>query len=61
VVLVGDPTTRDVNLVMLGRAAHTLGAPPLRDLEGAAVEVLGKKVDPASIRAALAEGFGCPS
>jgi pyruvate ferredoxin oxidoreductase gamma subunit len=61
VVLVGDATTRDVNLVMLGQAARTLGAPPLRDLEGAAVEVLGAKVDPMSIRTALAEGYGCPS
>ena len=61
VVLVGDATTRDVNLVMLGRAARALGAPPLSDLEGAAVDVLGKKVDPVAIRAALQEGYGCPS
>jgi Pyruvate/2-oxoacid:ferredoxin oxidoreductase gamma subunit len=61
VVLVGDATKRDVNLVMLGRAARTLGTPPLRDLEGAALEVLGKKVDPAAIRAALEEGYACPS
>ena len=61
VVLVSDATNRDVNLVMLGRAARTLGAPPLRDLESAAFEVLGAKVDPASIRAALEEGYACPS
>ena len=61
VVLVGDATTRDVNLVMLGRAARALGVPRLLDLEGAAVEVLGAKVDPGSIRAALAEGYGCRS
>ena len=61
VVLVGDATTRDVNLVMLGRAARALGAPQLRDVESAAVEVLGAKVDPVSIRAALEEGYGCPS
>jgi pyruvate ferredoxin oxidoreductase gamma subunit len=61
VVLVGDATTRDANLVMLGRAARALGAPQLLDLEGAAVEVLGAKVDPVSIRAALAEGYGCRS
>lgn len=60
-VLVGDSTSRDVNLVMLGQAARALGAPALRDLEGAAVEVLGTKVDPASIRAALEEGYACPS
>lgn len=61
VILVGDPASRDVNLVMLGRAACALGAPPLRELEGAAVEVLGAKIDPASIRAALEEGYGCRS
>lgn len=61
VVLVGEGASRDVNLVMVGRAARALGAPPLRDLEGAAVEVLGAKIDPASIRAALGEGYGCPS
>jgi pyruvate ferredoxin oxidoreductase gamma subunit len=60
-VLAGDPSSRDVNLVMLGRAARVLGAPPLRDLEGAAVEVLGAKVDPAAIHAALEEGYACPS
>jgi pyruvate ferredoxin oxidoreductase gamma subunit len=60
-VIVGDPTSRDVNLVMLGRAARVLGAPPLRDLERAAVEVLGTKVDPGSIHAALEEGYACRS
>ena len=60
-VLVGDATMRDVNLVMLGQAARALGAPPFSDLEGAAVEVLGRKVDPGSIRGALEEGYGCPS
>jgi pyruvate ferredoxin oxidoreductase gamma subunit len=61
VVIIGDATSRDVNLVMLGRAARTLGAPTLRDLESAAVEVLGKKVAPATIHAALEEGFACRS
>lgn len=60
-VLVGDSASRDVNLVMLGRAARALGAPPLHDVEGAAVEVLGAKVDPAAIHAALEEGYACRS
>jgi pyruvate ferredoxin oxidoreductase gamma subunit len=60
-VLVGGSASRDINLVMLGQAARALGAPPLRDVEGAAVEVLGAKVDPASIHAALEEGYACRS
>jgi pyruvate ferredoxin oxidoreductase gamma subunit len=60
-VLVGEPARRDVNLVMLGRAARMLGAPPPSELEAAALEVLGKKVDPVAIRAALEEGYACPS
>jgi pyruvate ferredoxin oxidoreductase gamma subunit len=60
-VLVAEPGTKDVNLVMLGAAARTLGAPPLDDLVAAATEVLGKKADPVAIRAALEEGFACRS
>ena len=61
VVLLADATSRDVNLVMLGQAVRALGAPPLRDVEGAAVDVLGAKVSAASIRAALEEGYACRS
>jgi pyruvate ferredoxin oxidoreductase gamma subunit len=61
VILLGDPTSRDVNLVMLGEAARTLGAPPLRDVEGAAVEVLGAKVDQRTIHTALEKGYACRS
>jgi pyruvate ferredoxin oxidoreductase gamma subunit len=61
VILVGDPASRDVNLVMLGQAARTLGAPPLRDVEAAAVEVLGAKVDQRAIHTALEEGYACRS
>jgi pyruvate ferredoxin oxidoreductase gamma subunit len=60
-VLVAEDTGRDVNLVMLGAAARALGAPPLDDLQTAAVEVLGKKANAASIRAALEEGYACVS
>jgi Pyruvate/2-oxoacid:ferredoxin oxidoreductase gamma subunit len=48
---------RDVNLVMLGAAAHALGAPPLADLVEAALETLGKKADADSVRASLEEGY----
>jgi pyruvate ferredoxin oxidoreductase gamma subunit len=60
-VLIAEPGTKDVNLVMLGATARTLGAPSLDDLYAAATEVLGKKADPAAIRAALEEGFACRS
>ena len=61
VVLIGDAASRDVNLVMLGAAARALGAPPLADVEAAAREVLGRKVDGDTIHAALEEGYSCQS
>ena len=45
-----------VNLVMLGALAGCLGEPPLESLAAAAVEVLGKKADPAELAAALEAG-----
>jgi Pyruvate/2-oxoacid:ferredoxin oxidoreductase gamma subunit len=60
-VLVAEGIGRDVNLVMLGAAARALGAPPLADLQTAAVEVLGKKADAEAIRTALEEGYACRS
>jgi pyruvate ferredoxin oxidoreductase gamma subunit len=58
-VIVADDTIegRNVNLVMLGAAARALGRPSLDDLEEAALEVLGKKVQRESVRAALEEGY----
>ena len=58
-VLVADAALdgKNVNLVMLGAAARVLGRPSLDDLETAAVEVLGKKVQRESVRAALEEGY----
>ncbi|HEY3542161.1 MAG TPA: 2-oxoacid:acceptor oxidoreductase family protein [Gaiellaceae bacterium] len=61
VVLIGDATSRDVNLVMLGAAARALGAPPLAEVEAAAREVLGRKVDADTIHAALEDGYSCRS
>lgn len=45
-----------VNLVMLGAVAACLGEPSLEDLAGAAIEVLGRKADPARLAAALEAG-----
>ena len=45
-----------VNLVMLGALAAALGEPPTERLVAAAIEVLGKKADPAALRAALEGG-----
>jgi pyruvate ferredoxin oxidoreductase gamma subunit len=53
------PAARDTNLVMLGAVAASLGEPPLGDLQDAAVDVLGKKVDAGEIRSALAKGYAC--
>jgi len=58
---VAEGRRKDVNLVMLGAAARALGAPPLEDLQAAAVEVLGKKANPDAIRASLQEGYACTS
>ena len=62
-VLVADEqfVSRDVNLVMLGAAVRTLGAPKLPDVHAAACEVLGKKADPELVRQALEEGYGWAS
>ncbi len=46
-----------VNLVMVGAAGAALGEPPLSELQEAAVELLGRKVDAASIRDAVAKGY----
>ena len=46
-----------VNMVMLGAVAAELGEPPLADLQEAAVETLGRKVEEDSVRRALSEGY----
>ena len=46
-----------VNIVMLGAVAAELGQPPLAELEEAAVETLGRKVEAGDIRRALSEGY----
>ena len=44
------------NLFMVGAVAGALGEPPLATLQDAAVKLLGRKVDPESIRSAVAAG-----
>jgi pyruvate ferredoxin oxidoreductase gamma subunit len=46
-----------VNLVMLGALAAALGEPAPERLAGAAAEVLGRKADPAALRAAIEGGY----
>ncbi len=49
-----------VNLVMVGAAGAALDQ-PLAELQDAAVELLGRKVDADTIRAAIEEGYRWPS
>jgi pyruvate ferredoxin oxidoreductase gamma subunit len=46
-----------VNLIMVGAAAGALGEPPLEEVQDAAIDLLGRKVDAAAIRTAVAEGY----
>lgn len=46
-----------VNIVMLGAVAAALGEPTLEQLQDAAVETLGRKVEGDDLRQALAEGY----
>lgn len=49
------------NVVMVGAVAAALGEPPLEDVQDAAVELLGKKLPPESVRSAVEEGYRCLS
>jgi pyruvate ferredoxin oxidoreductase gamma subunit len=49
------------NVVMVGAVAAALGEPPLEELQDAAVELLGRKVDADAVRAAVAEGYAWQS
>ena len=50
-----------VNLVMVGAVAAALGEPSLEQVQDAAIELLGRKAGAKQIRAAVAEGYRCPS
>jgi pyruvate ferredoxin oxidoreductase gamma subunit len=47
------------NIVMVGAVAAALGEPSLEQVQEAAVELLGKKLPPESVRTAVAEGYRC--
>jgi pyruvate ferredoxin oxidoreductase gamma subunit len=49
------------NVVMVGAVAAALGEPSLEDVQGAAVELLGKKLTPEAVRSAVEEGYRCLS
>lgn len=49
------------NLIMVGALAASVGEPAVGDVADAAVELLGKKVPAASVRAAVEEGYACLS
>jgi pyruvate ferredoxin oxidoreductase gamma subunit len=49
------------NLIMVGALAATVGEPGVNEVAEAAVELLGKKVPAASVRAAVEEGYACLS
>jgi 2-oxoacid:acceptor oxidoreductase gamma subunit (pyruvate/2-ketoisovalerate family) len=53
----GRIAPKSVNLVMLGALAAALGEPRIERLVEAAVEVLGRKSDPAALREALQAGY----
>jgi Pyruvate/2-oxoacid:ferredoxin oxidoreductase gamma subunit len=52
---------RFANLVMVGAVAAELGEPALADVQDAAVELLGAKAGVEAVRAAVEEGYRCPS
>jgi Pyruvate/2-oxoacid:ferredoxin oxidoreductase gamma subunit len=49
------------NVVMVGAVAAALGEPTLDEVQEAAVELLGRKLSPESLREAVAEGYRCLS
>lgn len=52
---------RFANLVMVGAVAAELGEPTLEQVQDAAVELLGAKAGEDAVRAAVREGYRCPS
>jgi pyruvate ferredoxin oxidoreductase gamma subunit len=60
-VLVSRSRDRMANVEMLGSVAAVLGEPPLETLQDAAAEILGGKIPPAELRAAVSKGYRCRS
>ena len=55
------PVAANVNVAMLGAIAAALGEPPVEDVADSVCEVLGRKADTATLRAAVEEGWACLS
>lgn len=53
--------SRFANLIMVGALAAGVGEPSLANVTDAANELLGKKVSPDDVRAAVEEGYECLS
>jgi pyruvate ferredoxin oxidoreductase gamma subunit len=49
------------NVVMVGAVAAAIGEPALEDVQEAAVQLLGRKLPPDSVRDAVEEGYRCLS
>jgi len=49
------------NIVMVGAVAAAIGEPAVEDVQDAAVDLLGGKLPPDSVRTAVAEGYRCVS
>jgi pyruvate ferredoxin oxidoreductase gamma subunit len=56
-LLVNPAGLENANLRVAGLVAAAIGAPPLATLQEAAVELLGRKRAPETLRAALEEGY----
>jgi 2-oxoacid:acceptor oxidoreductase gamma subunit (pyruvate/2-ketoisovalerate family) len=54
------PTDGNVNVTLAGAVGAVVGA-PVDDVADAAVQLLGRKVAPESLRAAVEEGYACLS
>jgi pyruvate ferredoxin oxidoreductase gamma subunit len=55
--LAASAGSRFANIVMAGAVAAALGEPPLEELQGAAVDLLGKKVPAEAVRTAVEKGY----
>jgi pyruvate ferredoxin oxidoreductase gamma subunit len=59
--LADESGSKYANLIMVGALAAAVGEPPVSYVADAAVELLGKKVAPDEVRAAVMKGYRCLS
>ncbi len=55
------PVSSNVNVAMLGAVAAALGEPAVDEVADSVCEVLGRKADTRTLRAAVEEGYACLS